>query len=265
MKQEISKKLQDCKRTVASFGEDRGTPELQRDFLLDLATKFRDTTLLALKVDYSGELFTDRGKLRLPTRVIERNDQFSADLQRAGHEYRFEGEKKETKQQDVGDAKKEQKNEPADGASRGVRIRKLEGNPELDDVLFDPDIIGEPSLDDIFAWLGKTHHEMRGFTLGTFEAGVMTSTMRAQSKRWGSLALGYISDVIALVDEYINELINTICPDEKIRNGLRSIMLDPLLKRYRKARGNVEWFLEVEQKGNLITENNHFAKNLGER
>lgn len=266
---EISKKLSDCRRSLESLGVERGTPELQQKFLTSLAMEFHETTTLALKVDYSGKLFAGHRKLKLPTRITNRNDQFSADLQQYGHEHRFDESENDFKPDNTGKGDEKPEIVSAHGSSRkarsmnhGMHIRKKADMLELEDVLCDDEIIGEPSAGDILCWLGNMHHDMRGFALGTFEPGVMISAMQQQSKRWGSIALGYISDVIVFVDEYIADLVNTMCADGKVQQGLHALMSDELLKRYRKAVKKVKWLLQVEQEGHLITMNGYFAENL---
>ncbi|KAB8238233.1 uncharacterized protein BDW43DRAFT_154347 [Aspergillus alliaceus] len=59
--------------------------------------------------------------------------------------------------------------------------------------------------------------------------------MKKQSLKWTSLANGYISDVMAIVHEFILRALILASPDARVCHNLRSILLENLLERYKKA------------------------------
>jgi hypothetical protein len=86
--------------------------------------------------------------------------------------------------------------------------------------------------------------------------------MKGQSKKWDSIAHGYISDVVTMAHNFVTDLFRYTCLDERVRVGLASILMDGLLERYKKASTHVEFILQVERSGNPITLNHYFNDGL---
>jgi hypothetical protein len=86
--------------------------------------------------------------------------------------------------------------------------------------------------------------------------------MKRQSTKWTGLALGYISDVVVTVHNFILGLLRSICADERVRTNLLSILMDELVERYKEALEKVSFLLYVERVGTPITQNHYFNDNL---
>jgi hypothetical protein len=86
--------------------------------------------------------------------------------------------------------------------------------------------------------------------------------MREQSKKWNSIATGYISDVVTIVHNFIAELLQLICPETRVRNGLTSLLIDGLLERYKKSIAQVDFVLQVERSEEPATQNYYFNDTL---
>lgn len=89
--------------------------------------------------------------------------------------------------------------------------------------------------------------------------------MREQSKKWTDLGLGFISDTVSLVHNFILKLLEVVCPDKSIREQLHFNLLPGLLERYESAIKFVKFILSVERENTPITANKSFVKMLEER
>ena len=68
----------------------RETQEQQRKYLSELAARFQNIALLAIKARYGGDdAFDQHPMLKLATMVINRNDIFARDFARRGHAVQF--------------------------------------------------------------------------------------------------------------------------------------------------------------------------------
>lgn len=115
------------------------------------------------------------------------------------------------------------------------------------------------------AWLEGEYRRSRGFELGTFDASLLTIMWRKQSANWDRLTKGYINDIICLVHAFTMDLLSIICPDHRVRSGLTSVLIDPLLERYQQAIKYGDFVMKVERVGNPLTLNHYFADNLEKR
>lgn len=87
-------------------------------------------------------------------------------------------------------------------------------------------------------------------------------SMERQSVKWKELALGYISDIVTLVHNFVIGLMCVVCPVERVRAGIMSLLMDRLVEKYRLATSHVEFLLEVELNGTLATLNHYFNESL---
>lgn len=86
--------------------------------------------------------------------------------------------------------------------------------------------------------------------------------MREQSKKWNSLALGYVSDAVTIVHNFVTELLRIVYPDARVRRGLISLLTDHLIERYKKAVDQVVFVLQVERSEKPATQNHYFNDTL---
>jgi hypothetical protein len=64
------------------------------------------------------------------------------------------------------------------------------------------------------------------------------------------------------VHTFICKLLQHVCPDERTRTGLFSILLDHLLEEYQKAINHVNFIIKVERFGTPLTQNHYFSDNI---
>ncbi|KAF2677850.1 hypothetical protein K458DRAFT_464486 [Lentithecium fluviatile CBS 122367] len=98
---------------------------------------------------------------------------------------------------------------------------------------------------EIFSWLKKEYRESRGFELGNFDTSLLIVTMKQQAANWSNLALGYISDVISLVHSFILGVLDHITPNDRVRDGIRTHLLDEITKMYQNAINEDHTALEI--------------------
>lgn len=122
-----------------------------------------------------------------------------------------------------------------------------------------------PEARDILYWLKSIHRESRGFELGTFSPAILAVSMQAQAHKWPNLALGYVSDMIALVHSFVIKLLKEIVPNRHVREGLISLLVDGLKEKYLKALDHTSLLLKVELEGTPATYNHYFNDTLNKR
>ncbi|KAI9843392.1 MAG: hypothetical protein M1837_006418 [Sclerophora amabilis] len=267
VKLEINKRIKSCQQSLESFGPARETPADQRGYLLHIAMRFQELTSLALQANYGGaDLFDKHPRLRLVTTVVKRNDVLSGVVEKQGHTFCFDSTESETV--DDADGPKADSEEAvvdeheAVDAIHDVEVRTTETHADLEDILHGQESLPRSERDGIFAWLEQVYQSSRGLDLGTFGSSLLAITMKSQSTKWNGLALGYISDIVTMVHNYIRGLLEIVCPDERVRVGLVSMLTDNLVEKYKKAFNHVNFLLEVERNGIPMTQNHGFSDNL---
>lgn len=101
--------------------------------------------------------------------------------------------------------------------------------------------------------------------IGLFRRVAPSNGLEEQSAHWDNLALGYISDIVALVHDFTVNLLQDVCEDEHIRIGVYNATADQLNERYKKAIDHAKFILHVERSGTPLTTNHYFADNLEKR
>lgn len=273
VKSEISKMLKDARGALQSLGAERDTPEKRSRFLFDILKRFQEVTSLALATKYGADdLFEEHSELRIVTEVVLRNDLFSDHMHDCGQEYWFDSvdEPPSTHSRESSftfsasparDPPPLADTEVTAEEPNSIHIRTLSDSAELQDILHGQDALTAP-LRGIVKWLEATYMNSRGFELGTFEPNLLSNVMKKQSVKWKDLALGYISDVVVLVHRFIRRLLASLCADERVRENLLSILMDPLLEKYRIAIDEVQFLLRMEMRGTPMTENHYFNDSL---
>lgn len=258
---EINKKLKSKTNLLLALGAERDTPEKQSLYLLDIFTAFQELTAQALAARYSNDLFDECLELRLATLLWNRNDEFKEDMARYGHKYSF-ASADGSGNKESGISAKNGLNGEKDTKSGVVSPRKEDNLAELEGVLHDQESLQPPSDEDILEWIENLYRASRGFEIGTFNPMLMSTIMRKQSVKWTDIALGYISDVIALIHNFIVCVLARVCPDERVCGNLMSVLMDDLIKRYKDAVGQVKFLLHVERTGTLMTLNDNLQRTI---
>lgn len=263
VRSDINKRLKACRQQLEALGPHREEKDQQYEYLLELATRFQAVTSLALEAHYGGDdVFDGSPILRLATAVVRRNEIFADDVWKKGHTRRFFAGGEDENVGDVAEQEDEGAEEEA-APEEGYNVRYELNHPDLDDVLLEDGRIYQPKAGDaIKAWLKDTYQKSRGFELGTFDPALLPIIWKEQSAKWLVLAMGYINDIVCLVHGFTTELLSKICPDERIRRGLNSALLDELMKRYKASVDHTKFLLAVERSGTPLTTNHYFADNL---
>ncbi|RJE20074.1 DYNc [Aspergillus sclerotialis] len=256
---EVNKKLKSKKNELLGLGTERDTSEKQSNYLLDIVAKFQELTSQALATNYSNDLFDENSDLRLATVLRNRCEAFKDDMSNYGHEYSFASADSNQKQNGLcGPHNGEMETDSAEAVS----VRKNGNLTELEGILYDQEILPLPSDDDILDWIEKLYRTSRGFEIGTFSPLLLSTIMRKQSSKWTALALGYISDAVSMIHNFLVRVLERVCPDDRIRGNLLSVLMDDLLIKYKNAVEQVEFLLHVERHGTLMTLNDFLQRNI---
>ena len=228
---------------------------------------------MALQSNYSASsYFDEHPSLMFVTAVVNRNENFAETIQRYGHTRSFNSNASSKRPASPtgtgvfgikdGNYSKEQNIEPEDEHNPyALKLRCTTDQPELSEVITGEAVMQDQIGSDILEWLSDLYKSSRGFELGTFDKNLLSRSMKVQAAKWGPLSHGYILDIIHLAHSFVNDLLRLICPDERAREGLMSVLMDPLLLRYRKALENARFLVEVERT-NPQTANHYFNDNL---
>ncbi|KAL4735605.1 P-loop containing nucleoside triphosphate hydrolase protein [Aspergillus similis] len=256
---DINKNLKETQASLLALGQERLSRSQQIDFLLDLVAKYQEVISNALRGNYGTNAIFDKVKrFRLATTVIDRNEQFRADMMNLGHVYNF---RTGTEASPFLTPKAKDRTNDGDEDSM-VSTRKIDITVELNDVVLDPEPISPPLEDDIYSWLETEYLSSRGFELGTSNSSLLPTVMKKQSSKWRSIALGYVSDIIALVNAFIVSVLTDLCHDGRMSRGLLAIMMDDLQKKYANAIAHTQFLLENERSDTLISLHPTFVKTL---
>jgi len=216
--------------------------------------RFRDITSMALNAQYTGSTWFDTCESsRLATTVVNRNESLSEMVEHYGHSYKFDDS-----EVDSGSAPP-----PASTAEyEKIYVRELDIHEDLEDLM-----LGEEEIDayigqGILRWLGEVYKGSRGFELGIFDSSMLATTMKTQSVKWEPIALGYIADVVGTVHAFIEDLLQLVCPDNRVRAEITSKLMEKLIVKYNGAIDHVRFLLDVERAGTPATLNHYFNDNL---
>ena len=269
VKAEVTKKLASCQQHLQALGVKRQTPTEQSRYLTDIAMDFQKLAAEALSSNYShSDVFDKNPTLRLATAVVNRSDLMSEVIATKGHTFHFEYsdmEKGFQKGSDGGvwkalDVAAMKLND--DEREGTLEVRQVRDHPELGDLVHAPEKLPEPWGGSIHVWLKEVYRGARGFELGTLNSSLLAVTMKCQSRKWKSLALGYIADIVTLTHTFVTDLLRVVCPVERVQLGVMSLLSDHLQEKYRLAIDHVNFLLEIELDGTPATLNHYFSENL---
>lgn len=270
VKSEVTKKFTLCQQHLQALGVKRQTPTEQSRYLTDIAMNFQKLAAEALSSNYGrSDVFDKNPTLRLATAVVNRSDLMSEAIATKGHTFHFESsdmEKGSHKSSDGGVWKALDvaaiKHDDDDEPEGTLEVRQVQDHPELGDLVHAPEKLPEPQGGSIHVWLKEVYRGARGFELGTLNASLLAVTMKRQSRKWKSLALGYIADIVTLTHNFVTDLLRVVCPVERVQLGVMSLLSDHLQEKYRLAIAHVNFLLEIELDGTPATLNHYFNENL---
>jgi len=253
---------------MTKLGPKRDTMQEQRQYLMDFSMGFQKIADFALNAHYVGsDWFDQYPSLKFATAVVNRNEALEGAVKLHGHLYDFDGGKT-TDPMPPMPAKNLYEALP-DGGFSGknprLTVRTTDNHGDLEDMMPSCQNIEASTHWDIHSWLKGEYATSRGFELGTFGGSLLATTIKTQSSRWVDLAVGYIADVVSMAHTFILTLLDRICPISRVRDGIVSVMLEPLRLMYKRAIDHADFLLEVERMGTPITLNHYFNDNLEKR
>jgi hypothetical protein len=199
-------------------------------------------------------MFENNWCLRLANNIVDRNENFSSDFEKYGHDYEF----------------KEAGFEEADFSvpvSEPLELDDLT-REQTDPIALISDIVDEgvalktPASTGIASWLDKLYGRSRGFELGTFDPKLLANAMKQQTTKWQDICRGYVGDVIHLTHLYIEGMLCELCSDERIIRGLQGLLTEKMLMGYKNALSQVDFILNVERSMKPTTQNHYFNETL---
>lgn len=267
VKIEITKKLKLCQQNLQALGTKRQTSTEQNQYLMRIAMEYQKISGEALLSNYGRtDVFDQNPTLRIATAVVNRSDQMSKAIATNGHTFHFEAN---VERQSKGSGQIElpiidvAAMTIEDGDPEGtVEIRTVPDHPELEDLVSAAHRLPEPRRGSFRVWLKDVYQNSRGFEIGTLNSSLLAVTMKHQSIKWKELALGYISDIMTLAHNFVVDLLRVVCPVERVRAGVMSLLIDRLLDKYQSATSHVKFLLEIELDGTPATLNHYFNENL---
>jgi hypothetical protein len=272
VKLQIDRQLATRRESLAALGPDRQLPEQQRRYLQDMAITFQKITDFAIDAYYSrSSVFDDILALRLPTLIVNRNDEYAKEIDKRGHtvDFRLPEESVEypgkPKTKAFAELDMEQSDIVCDRKPTYVSHSDFEVYSEYSEVLdlLPSDLtVPEPQNGNVIEWIEREYRKARGRGLESIGPSVLPILWQQQSKNWEVITLRYLKDLLFFVHEYIYMLLRHVCPDERTRIGLFSVIVDPLLERYQKAIDHVNFIIKVERFGTPLTQNHYFSDNL---
>lgn len=255
MKLELDKLLKASKARLDTLGPQRSTTTEQISYLVKLASNFQAKTSAALDASYSrDDMFEKNEWLLLANNIMNRNEAFSSDFEKYGHNYDFKKA----------------------GLEKADFCDLIFGEEELEDLTREfttpipliSDIVDEgvahrsPASTSIAKWLDDLYARSRGFELGTFDPKLLASAMKQQTTKWQDICRGYVSDVISLTHWYIENMLRELCSDQRVIRGLWGLLTDKILTGYKNALNQVDFVLNVERSMKPTTQNHYFNENL---
>ncbi|RMJ28556.1 DYNc [Aspergillus sp. HF37] len=159
---ELSKKLKAKKDALQALGAERDTTKKQSDYLLEIITTFQEITSQALVTNYANDLFDENDDIRLMTALRNRNDVFKDDMTDYGHEYSFASTGNDQNAYNFPSSIPRQESVETKDIEHVV-ARKKKNLAELEDTLYDQEILYPPCDEDILDWIEGLYRKSRGF------------------------------------------------------------------------------------------------------
>lgn len=229
---------------------------------------FQKIAGLALSANYVGsDWFDQYPSLKLATAVVNRNEALEEAVRFHGHLYDFDSRKIEAPKptEENHEASPDGADSEGNQGDQGLAVRTTDNHGDLEDMMPSCQNIEPNPYWDIDSWLKDEYTTSRGFELGTFGGSLLATTIKTQSSNWVDLAVGYISDVVSMAHTFILTLLDRICPNSRVCDGIVSVMLEPLRLMYKRAIDHTDFLLEVERMGTPTTLNHYFNDNLEKR
>ncbi|KAK2058861.1 dynamin family protein [Colletotrichum caudatum] len=268
VRREINERLADSKAQLEALGQSRSTVDEQRAYLGKVVSRYLQLRDFSLNAYYTGDpLFEKQPEYRLATRIREMNSAFSLMFFRSAHTRSFDdlGEDQNVQTEDDESSDEDEDED----ASRNDLYKLAFAIPadefdDLDAVLSEPCKCAAPRNDDIMKHLEQLYLASRGFEMGTVNNHLLPTAFKEQSKKWESITLAHVSNVILVVHHFIFGMIQEACGDETVLDALWSSIVEDLVKRYQMAMQQARLLIHVEREGRSITYNPAFDRALAQ-
>ncbi|KAK1596445.1 dynamin family protein [Colletotrichum navitas] len=268
VRREINERLTDAKAQLEALGQSRSTADEQRVYLGKIVSRYVQLRDFSLNAYYTGDtLFEKHSEYRLATRIREANSAFSLMFYNRAHTRRFdnldEDEKIENQGNEIG-AKDEDEDVSRNDLYDIEFVIPPDEFGELDAVLSEPCKCAAPQNENIMKHLEQLYLASRGFELGTVNNHLLPTAFKEQSKKWESVTLAHVSNVILVVHHFIYGVVKEACGDGPVLEALWSSIVEDLVKCYQKAMQQARLLIHVEREGRSITYNPAFDRALGQ-
>ncbi|KAI0448815.1 dynamin GTPase [Xylaria acuta] len=261
---EVNQKIKGVQKQLNGLGPKRQTRAEQVQFLMQIALRFQDAAAAAARADYGQLSLFDDKMLCLATCAVNRGEEFALLMGTSGHRFGFDDS---DSTRDIADLEPEASEMDLndltiEDSSPRSNARSVPNHADIEDILHDAAAtVSAPCDHDILAWLKSVYRRSRGFEIGTFDDKLLAVAMRAQAVKWYDLALGYISDIIAIVHSFISLLLGHIVATDRVRRGIMAL-IEELRAKYQGALEHTNFLLKVELEGKPATLNHYFNENL---
>ncbi|KAF2023591.1 dynamin GTPase [Setomelanomma holmii] len=248
---EIKSRLASCRRQLNGLGLERNTSAEQTAYLIGLASKFQRLVFLSMNASHGADdAFETSPGLCIAPAIMSRMKVFSDEMAEYGESYSFNC--------DNGDIAPPAFVDDEDTFD----IRKEDDPEELVHILHLQESLRYPLYGETNDWLLQVLNGNQGFELGTFNASILATVMKKQSSKWEDISMGFVSDAIVLVHQFIMSALVSICGDRNVRDALVGKLSDELTRRYQNAIASVGFLLKVEKSNTPMTMNHYFNENL---
>ncbi|KAI0154591.1 dynamin GTPase [Xylariaceae sp. FL1272] len=267
VRSDINQKIKHVEEQLKYLGHKRQTREEQIQFLMEIASNFQNTASAAARADYGQSSHFDDNTMRLATLAVNRAEEFAALIRESGHRYAFDNS---DTQGDISilppmpsDTDTDMEEPDHDDAHCPLSTRHVADHADVEDMLHDLEsVISAPQDNNILPWLKSVYSHSRGYEIGTFDDKLLAVAMRAQAANWNDVAMGYISDMIAMVHTFLSRLLELTVANERTRQGIMDLLIDDLRARYQLALQRTAFLIQVELAGKPATLNHYFNDNL---
>ncbi|KAJ0166760.1 Interferon-induced GTP-binding protein Mx2 [Colletotrichum tanaceti] len=267
VRKEINERLAEARSKLESLGQPRSTADEQRAYLGKIVSRYTQLRDFSLNAYYTGDpLFENNPQYRLATRIREMNSAFSTMFFKSAHTRTFDeldDEKVDTRSYKFPSESESGSEDFGRDDLYNVTFKMPEDEfGELDMVLSEPCMCAAPQTSGIMGHLKQVYLASRGFEMGTFNNHMLPTAFKEQSKKWESITLAHVSNVILVVHHFIFGAIKEATGDGQVLEALWSSILEDLVKRYQMAMQQAKLLIHVEREGRSITYNPAFDRVL---
>ncbi|WQF83566.1 Putative dynamin stalk domain, GTPase effector domain-containing protein [Colletotrichum destructivum] len=275
VRREINERFAEARSKLETLGQPRSTADEQRAYLGKIVSRYTQLRDFSLNAYYTGvPLFENNPKYRLAALIREMNSAFSAMFFKSAHTRTFDeldnDEKVKTRSDEVA-SEPESENESfgRDDLYNVTFTMPEDEFGELDVVLSEPCMCAAPQTSGIMEHLKQLYLASRGFEMGTvglspysdawlviykltdfqFNNHMLPTAFKEQSKKWESITLAHVSNVILVVHHFIFGVVKEASGDHQVLDALWSSIVEDLVKRYQMAMQQAKLLVHVEREG----------------